>query len=148
MPPSIRQQTRRTASKIDKRATQSENRKRALSLLQNTNMSIRKITSETGIPKSTVAILKQYNEQNDNFGLQKLLNASTHAGRPTVLSHEEERMIVERLNFAASRGSSIDISSLKYMMARIAADGRKSWKNGIPSDEAVRSFRAWHRDIT
>lgn len=33
-------------------------------------------------------------------------------------------------------------------MARIAADGRRGWKNGIRSDDAVRSFRSRHREIT
>ena len=64
-----------------------------------------------------------------------------HKVRSNVLSIEEERIIVERLKFATSRGFAIDLEGLKSIMARVAADVCPGWKHGVSSDDAVRSFR-------
>ncbi len=33
-------------------------------------------------------------------------------------------------------------------MSQIASDGRPIWKDGVPSEDAIRAFRARHREIT
>eukprot|EP00171_Calliarthron_tuberculosum_P002529 IDg2529t1 len=40
------------------------------------------------------------------------------------------------------------VATVKDMMSRVAADGRPGWKNSVPSDAAVRAFRARHRELT
>ncbi len=67
------------------------------------------------------------------------------AGVSTVLTSEEESMIAERLIFAAKRGFAVGEDTLKSLMSQIASDGRRRWKRGPPSDDAIRSFRARHR---
>lgn len=57
-------------------------------------------------------------------------------------------MVVERLLFAAERGSALRVNSLRYMMARVAKGERKTYANGIPSAATVRAFRARHRELT
>ncbi len=38
--------------------------------------------------------------------------------------------------------------TLKSLMTQIASDGRPIWKDGVPSEDAIRKFRAIHREIT
>ena len=57
-------------------------------------------------------------------------------------------MIVQRLIYAGRRRFAVEITRIKRIMAEVSADGRKGWKNGVPSDDAVRDFRARHREIT
>ncbi len=33
-------------------------------------------------------------------------------------------------------------------MAQIGSDRRKTWTNGVPCEDAVRAFRARHRELT
>ena len=72
--------------------------------------------------------MRRLRSSNDIENLKELLDPDVSRGRPAVLSHGEERMIVERLKFAASRGSAIDADGIKHIMSRIASDGRKNWK--------------------
>ena len=69
-------------------------------------------------------------------------------GRPTVLTLEEENMIVKGITFAAQRGFALTVPALKIVMAKIAADGRPGWLSRLPCDDAVTSFRARHSEIT
>ncbi len=48
----------------------------------------------------------------------------------------------EREKFAVGK------DTLKSSMSQIASDGRTSWKDGVPSEDATRAFRARHREIT
>lgn len=57
-------------------------------------------------------------------------------------------MIVERLLFAVSRDYAIEVYSLKEMKARDALDGRIGYPKELPSDDAIRAFRARHHDLT
>lgn len=87
-------------------------------------------------------------QKNDTQAIQKLLDVNTKAGAKHVLTDEEERIVVQRLLFVASRGAAIGYNALRSMMAKVASDGRKGFANDLPSDAAIRSFRARHRELT
>ena len=56
----------------------------------------------------------------------------------------------DRIRYAASRGFAIDEDELRALFAVITSDGRKTYrtKNGIPSTDVIRRWRALNRDIT
>ncbi len=81
--------------------------------------------------------------------LEKMLCPSTYKrGASTVLTSEEEAMLTERLFYAGKRGFAVGKDTLKSLMSQIASDGRSSWKDGVPSEGAIRAFRARHRETT
>lgn len=58
-------------------------------------------------------------------------------------------MIVEHIIRAALHEFAAELDHLKSIMARVSNDGReRSYKDGVPSNDAVRSFRARHRELT
>ena len=157
MPISMRRQTIKHKKSIQKRTIRCQNRTEALTLLKSRggkgkttkkSLSNRDIATMAGVPRTVVNELCMLLQDNNYGIINKLISPDTKAGRTTVLSPEEERIEVQRLKFVASRGAAVGYCSLRYMMAKIAADGRKGYKNGIPSDEALRSFRSRHRDLT
>ena len=115
--------------------------------MQVTSLSLRKISAATGIYRYVVGELKELLRVKDDDPIFRMLQTNG-LGRKTVLSEEEERMIVNRLCFAAGRGLAVDHDGIKRIMARVAWDGRRGWRNNLPSDDAVRASRARHRDIT
>ena len=57
-------------------------------------------------------------------------------------------MIVSHPLWSARRGLAADNAELKSLMARIANDGRpRNFKSGVPSPDAIRSFRARHPEM-
>lgn len=148
MPPSMRRQTHFRKQKEKKRIQQAEGRSKAVELLQDGRHSLREITNLTGVPKSTVGELKELLRLKDQDGIERKLNKTVSPGRRTVLSSTEQKMIVDRLLFGASRGFAMGVDDVRDMMSRIAADGRVGWKNGVPSPDAVRAFRARYRELT
>lgn len=60
----------------------------------------------------------------------------------------EARIFLQRLQFVSLRGGAVRHGSFRYMRAEITADGRKGFKNIIPSDEAQQSFRSIYPDLT
>lgn len=84
----------------------------------------------------------------NNKSLAGLVGMERKPCRQPVLSEEEETMVVRKLMFAASRGCAIGYEGLRYMICMVAADGRKGHRNGVTSDDAVRSFRPRHRELT
>lgn len=144
---SMRRQTKKRKRTDQIIAKRREGRAKALKLLQTTTYSLREISSRTRVTKSIVGQLKELLKLKDEMGIDGLLKAVTLWVGP-FFTDEEERMIVERLCFCASRGFAITQNVLKRIMARIAADGRNGWRNGVPSDDAIRSFRSRHREIT
>ena len=101
-----------------------------------------------GVPRTVINKLCMLLQDNNDGAIKNLISPDTKAGRTTVLSPDEERIVVQRLQFVASRGAAVGYCSLRYMMAKIAADGSKGYKHGIPRDEALPSFRSRHRDLT
>lgn len=57
-------------------------------------------------------------------------------------------MLVERITFAAASGFAMDMDDIRQAMSRIASDGRRAWNGGVPSDAAIRSFRARHTGMS
>ncbi len=101
------------------------------------------------VDKSTLSRIGKCLRSNDEVTLEKMLCPSTYKrGQSTVLTSEEEAMLTERLIYAGKRGFAVGKDTLKSLMSRIASDGRPSWKDGVPSEDAIRAFRARHREIT
>ncbi len=85
----------------------------------------------------------------DTHQILKLLNVvENHRGPNRVLSDDEDKMICERIIFAAARGFPVYEEDLPKLMAKLADDGRKGFERGLPSKASIRSFRARHREIT
>lgn len=121
----------------------------ARELLKRGTISVRAISRTTGVDKSVVSKLKTALSNKDHAALDRILDASKRRGAPSVLSAEEEAMVVKKCIFAARRGFALDDANLKTVMSRIAKDDRGTqWKSCIPSDDSVRSFRARHRELT
>eukprot|EP00171_Calliarthron_tuberculosum_P003025 IDg3025t1 len=148
MPDRIRAQRKHAQEAKQKREGQLQSRQDAVDLLRAGGSSIRKVAGRTGVRKSIVGQLSRCLTMNSSIELQRLLHPDLHhQGRRGVLSSLEEQMIVERMNFASRRGFAFDVDDLSMVMARIASDGRDSWKNGVPSSDVVRAFRAKHPDV-
>lgn len=110
---------------------------------------MRQIAWVCSISKTEVARLKQLLENDDETCLYRFLAGQKSAGRSTVLTPDEENMIVERLLFCPSRGATLGYDSLKYMMARIAKDERLcGFTNNIPNQDTLCAFRPRHRELT
>ena len=98
--------------------------------------------------KTGVGEIKELLRTKDAEAVETQVMVNRMQVNPTILTPEEEAMIVERLLFAASRGYAVDIDGIKGIMGHVTADGRPGWKNCVPSNDAVRSFRALHKEIT
>ncbi len=80
--------------------------------------------------------------------VEKMLWSSTYKrGASTVLASEEEAMLMERLIYAGKRAFAVGKDKLKSLMSQIASGGRPSWKDGVPSEDAIRAVRGRHREI-
>ena len=102
----------------------------------------------TNVPRTIVARINKAIEGDNESDLIQILQPERR-GRKTVLSKEEEDIIVKEIKRAASLGFTIENDDIRMIMARIANNGRKrGWKNEIPSDDAIRSFGARRTDIT
>ena len=139
-------------SHLKKRATQkqSETKKRQLAVeLHRQNTKIREVAEMTSVTKSTVGrpakILRQRNAEQLHAYTYTFL---TMPGRESVLTAIEEKILSEQIICAASRGFSVNEDMIKTLMAKISSDGLPGWKNGIPSADAIRFFRARHRELT
>ena len=81
--------------------------------------------------------------------LQKLLDSeNNHTGRKTVLSQCEEKLVVERTFHAAEHGFAVDNSTMSTVNTCIAADRNVKFTRGLPSVDAIRSFRARNRSLS
>lgn len=148
MPESMRRQTARLKRSKLQRAQEGKARNQAFQLLQ-TNEKLSSIAARCSVSLTTLYRIRRAWKEKKQSLLHKLLSpVDYHAGRPSVLSTQEEEMIVKRVKHAAERGFAFDINHLKEAMSTIAADGRHSYKNALPCDDTIRSFRARHRDIT
>lgn len=149
MPERMRAQRKRVKEAKLKSDSCRKSREQAVELLRKRGTSIRGVADVTNIPKTTVGRISQCISKGDAAGLNRLLHPEVfHPGRKTVLSSVEEEMIAARIIFSAKRGFAFAESDLRTVMTKIASDGRRTWENGAPSDEAIRSFRARHTDIS
>lgn len=149
MSPSVRAQRKRNAKREADAKETGEARAAAMELLRKGSTSIRKVSGLTGVPKTTVGNLDICLRDNKEDKFKKLLNTGSYYTEAyTMLSSVEEKMLSDRILYAANRGFAMDDNELKNIMTLIAADGQKTWENGIPNDEAIRGFRARHREIS
>ncbi len=111
--------------------------------------SLREIARITNVDKSKLSRINRFLQSNDEAALERMLSSATcKRGATTVVTAEEEKMIAERLIFAAKRGYVAGKDSLKSIMGQIASDGRPTWRNGVSCDDAIQAFRARHRELT
>ncbi len=88
-------------------------------------------------------------EDRDAHQIEKLLNVTGNRRGPNrVLNDDDEKMICERIIFAAARGFPVYDDDLPKLMAKLADDGRKGFERGLPLKASIRSFRVRHREIT
>ena len=86
--------------------------------------------------------------KNDTTEVSKILCPNDNRpGRRPHLRPVQQTMIVKRLLFAARRGFAADNEDLKQMMAKMAELNGCPYKNGLPTNDTVRVFRAKHKDI-
>ena len=103
----------------------------------------------TKVSEATCYRIKRMAARENSDGLRKLLNPEVNPpGRRSILSVEQQQMIVERLLFAARRGFAGDVMDLKRLMAECAILNGTPYNNGLPSHEAVRAFRSKHRQLS
>lgn len=85
----------------------------------------------------------------DDAALRKLLDPhGNRAGKRPVVSECESAMIVDQAKRAEPRGLPINLYRLKSIMGKVADDGRRGYKRGVPSDKVIRKFRSSHRELT
>lgn len=77
-----------------------------------------------------------------------MVSTTATRGNSRVISDGEAKLVNERLKLAAARGFAVDNDTLRHVLSRIAGDGRKGWKNNLPSEDAIRAYRASYRDIS
>lgn len=95
-----------------------------------------------------VCRLKRAYEESNDIELDYILSPRKR-GRQCVLTEDEELVLKEEIKVASSMSFAVDIDGMRTMMARIADDGtERQWNNGVPIDDAIRSFCARTRDIT
>lgn len=58
-----------------------------------------------------------------------------------MFSEKKQALVVRFPLLAAKKGTAVRYEGLKYMMGRIAADGRNGYSRGVLSSEALSSFR-------
>ena len=86
---------------------------------------------------------------NDTALLANLLDPGKHrAGRRTVFNPSEAQLLNERIRYAAKKGLAVDISAVKTLLTNICVDGQNSYAGEVPSNAAIRTYRAFNGDIT
>ena len=151
MPPSIRRQ-RADVKNRDARDADQQRRRRlaAEEFRSNSSATIRAVSESLRLSHGTVQSIRFAVKSNNEEALQKLLDPrQNRAGRKQVLTREEEDMISKSIVRFGASGRALNIQKVREIMGLISSDGRKhSYQNGMPSAEAVRSFRARRFELT
>ncbi len=147
MPKSIHRQANDLS--MEKAQNIAKRGKLAFRLLKEGKRALRYIAQITNVDKSTLSRISKCLRCNDEVTLEKMLCPSTYKrGASTASTSEEEEMLTERLIYARMRGFPVEKDTLKSLMSQIASDGRPNCKDGVPSGDAIRAFRAGHQEIT
>ena len=147
MPPSMRAQTLANKRRINKRKEGRASRAQLLYLMQE-GKSAFQASKKTGVSRTTATKSKAAYDRSSRDELQKLLDPeNNHAGRKTVLSQCEEKLVIERTLHAAKHGFAVENSIMSTVHARIAADRCVKYAHGLPSPDHIRSFRARNRSL-
>lgn len=125
-----------------------KNRRNALEMIiAYPNASVRTISNASDTPSTCVQRLRTAVKKNYKETITQLTN-ERHRGTQSVLTTDEEKVVVTEIKIAASFGFPID-KNIRTIMNKIADDGRKRrWKYNVRSDAAIRFYRARNRDIT
>lgn len=125
-------------------------RQRVARLCKTTSLSGLAIASATGENQETVRQIKKAIASADSRTLEKLLHPENNRpGRRPVLTGDEEKLVSQRLIYAARRGFALDRPTLQRVLGRIEADGRnQQYKNQFPCASNIRRFRSRHRELT
>lgn len=146
---SLRKQAREDAKRNERDERRREARATAIEMLRQ-GKTYREIERTSGVSIATVARLKKAMSTPGGLSLDKFLQPhQNRAGAKPVLTREEEQLIKQKMVECAQRGFAMDVRELTRIMGAIAGDGRRrGFKNGIPTGDVIRSFRARNRDIT
>lgn len=149
MPPTMRRLTileNQRSERDDQTATA---RMQALSLMKKQDLSLLRISSLSGVPYTTCHRLKSFYMSGNGSKIKQLLDPGRfRAGGKPHLSPEQENIISERLIFAGRRGFASDVNDLRSLMAQTAGLSGRPYKNGLPSSDTIRLFRAKHREFS
>lgn len=108
---------------------------------------VREGTCRTDVPRTTISRLKQCLDTEDIPGLNHLFSDTIQPGSELVLNGEEALIINARPKLAAERGFAVDVDTFKRILSRVTCDGRQGWKNQLPSNDTVRTYRPRHEGI-
>ncbi|CAG2249671.1 unnamed protein product [Mytilus edulis] len=116
-----------------------ESLQKAVNDVKHNNMSLRKSSMKYGVPVMTI---------HDHIAGK--VDDGAKPGRPTVLSFEVERKIVEKIKNAAKQGFGITRRLLKVKIARLIRSNKIStpFKNGIPGKDWLSGFLSRHQDLS
>lgn len=123
-------------------------RRKLVEILKPNRFTLWEVQGISGVSKSTVRELKKLILRKEDVNINSILKETVCSGRKPVFSAQEEKMISERIIEFAKREFFLGVEGVKKMMSRIAPDGRKGWKNGVPSDNTARVLRSCNRELT
>lgn len=147
MPSSMRAQTIAHNKRLAKRKQERIRREKALQLLQR-GISPREVSTQSGVTRTIVYSIRKAITNDETQQLAKLLDPENHfPGRRTVLTSAEQKLVVDKALEAAQQGFAVDCSLMKSIQGKIAAGRENSFTNRVPSSDAIRSFRARHREL-
>lgn len=86
-------------------------------------------------------------QANDAELLERLASDYVYSGRPTVINSKDVTPINEGLKLAWQHGFAMNNSTIKHVLFRIATDVSKDYRDGVGSDETVRTYRSHHLEI-
>jgi len=126
----------------------SEKRKKVVDILRADPHSNKKaLVEEFGLSRRTVQRLNNALRNKNDEELSKLREVENNRPGPSlVLSRDEEDMICQRMQYCAARGFPVYEDEVPRILVHIAVDGRVGYKNGLPTKQTLRWFRARHAD--
>lgn len=149
MPLSMRRQALKEKQRNARDEAEAASQSMAVDQLRE-GVTVTQVIRNSGISRGTCYRIKNALD-NDDKALSRLMDPSKNrAGRPAVITKEEDQVAKSRLLFAASRGFAYNRDELRGAFAQITTDGRQGYRTstGAPSDDTMRSWRAHNRDMT
>lgn len=146
MPKSIRKMSKESRQKKERDSQNGKARQEALEMLKR-GLTLRQVVSQSGVSMGTMSRINKARKMSDMCALHTLLHPEENpAGRRLAISSTAEKVIVDKLLIAASRGFAVDKMQLKRLCGEVAESQGRPFKSGIPCDEWIASFRARHTD--
>lgn len=146
MPLPLGQQRNSMKERLQSRVQTVQNRKQTMQYLC-IRKSIREVCSLTGVSKSTVERLSRAIRSKDDVFLSAMTIEVQSRGRLSATTDDEAKEINDCLILASPRGYLVDISSFKYVLGRVAQDGRKGCNSAEPADDSNCAYSARYPDL-